>query len=85
MTDTGLARLAGLRHLERLELRDTKITDAGLRDLRAMKLTYLGLPRSKVTDRGLRKSPEYRALPTSTWRARKSPTRAWRSLRSFLT
>ncbi len=34
VTDTGLKELAGLKQLAALDLRDTKVTDAGVADLR---------------------------------------------------
>ncbi len=54
ITDAGLAKLAGLKSLEKLHLEKTGITDAGLAHLAGLsKLTYLNLYGTKITDAGL--------------------------------
>jgi hypothetical protein len=57
ITDTTLARIAGLTNLRKLELGDVPgITDAGLVHLRGLtKLKHLNLERTSVTAAGVRK------------------------------
>lgn len=54
ITDAGLERLEGLRHLESLGLMRTKVGDAGLEHLQTLyQLERLGLEGTQVTDAGL--------------------------------
>lgn len=54
VTDAGLARLAGLKNLQRLHLERTGIGDDGLAHLRDLtELRYLNLYGTKVSDKGL--------------------------------
>jgi hypothetical protein len=54
VTDADVARLAGLKHLEEVNLEDTAITDAALSQLgRLATLTALGLAHTAITDAGL--------------------------------
>ena len=54
VTDAGLARLAGLKHLQRLHLERTGIGDEGLAHLKGLAdLRYLNLYGTKVSDKGL--------------------------------
>src|SRR5262249_21300610 len=54
VTDADLKALAGLKQLQRLDLRQTHVTDAGLKELAGLKqLQKLYLNNTKVTDAGL--------------------------------
>ena len=53
VTDDGLAVLEGKPNLRWLELRKTKVTDAGIKHLRGMHLEALDLSTTKVGDDGL--------------------------------
>lgn len=54
ITDTALARLAGLSNLERLHLENTAVTDTGVAALAALpNLRYLNLHTTRVTDAAL--------------------------------
>jgi RNA polymerase sigma factor (sigma-70 family) len=55
VTGAGLQELAGLRHLEVLDLVRSRVTDAGLKELAGLRpLRRLYLSSSKVTDAGLK-------------------------------
>jgi hypothetical protein len=55
VTDAGVAHLAGLHNLTKLDLSFTQVTDAGLKRLGGQKnLTELGLDGTRVGDDGLR-------------------------------
>lgn len=63
VTDSGLKPLAGMVHLERLNLEITGITDAALDHIAALpRLNYLNLYGTGVTDEGLRKLTGLRNL-----------------------
>jgi hypothetical protein len=53
ITDKGLASLEGKRNLRWLELRQTKITDEGLKHLRGTDLEMLDVSATKIDDAGL--------------------------------
>jgi hypothetical protein len=53
ITDEGLASLEGKHNLRWLELRQTKITDEGIKHLRGTDLELLDLSTTKVGDAGL--------------------------------
>ncbi len=53
VTDDGLAALEGKQNLRWLELRKTKVTDAGIKHLRGMHLELLDLSTTKIDDEGL--------------------------------
>jgi hypothetical protein len=53
VTDVSLAHLTDLSSLEDLGLRGTRVTDAGLADLKGLKLRALWLDDTQVTDAGL--------------------------------
>jgi hypothetical protein len=54
ITDAGLARLASLRGLTRLELNASNVTDAGIVDLTGLsKLAYLSLVGTEMSDDGI--------------------------------
>ena len=52
ITDTGLQHLRGLTKLTSLNLDDSEVTDAGLQHLKGLKLEWLHLRRTHVTDAG---------------------------------
>src|SRR5262249_39690729 len=54
VTNDGLKELARLKHLQSLNLRDTKVTDSGLKDLAGLNLKDLALPDAALTDLGLK-------------------------------
>ncbi len=53
LTDNHLEKIALLTNLTRLNVDDTKITDAGLNDLKLEKLEYLNLNNTKITSSGI--------------------------------
>ncbi len=54
VTDSGLSRLASLRHLETLMLTHTEVTDAGLANVAALtRLRRLSLASTEISDAGL--------------------------------
>ncbi|MEX0612290.1 MAG: hypothetical protein WD229_09225 [Pirellulales bacterium] len=66
--DAGLRRLAGLKHIEQLEITrhdNREVTDAGVKELKALtKLTMLHVPCPNLTDEGLQ---ELAPLTNLTW------------------
>jgi internalin A len=55
LSDDGLKELAGMKHLQTLDLAGAKVTDAGLKELAGMKqLKVLSLSGTKVTDAGMK-------------------------------
>ncbi|MCB1279764.1 c-type cytochrome domain-containing protein [Prosthecobacter sp.] len=56
VTDAGLAKIAGMKHLKELHLEGTGIGDAGLDHLKGLsELEYINLYNTKVTDAGITK------------------------------
>ena len=53
ITDACMKDIAGLKRLKELDLWRNQITDRGLAELKGMRLEFLGLRTTKVTDRGI--------------------------------
>src|SRR5205807_8897139 len=50
----GLKQVAGLKSLQSLDLSQTRVTDAGLMNLRGLQLKSLEIPEAAKTDLGLK-------------------------------
>jgi hypothetical protein len=65
VTDAGMKYVAGMPHLKRLVLWDTKVTSAGMKDIAALAdLEYLEISNSPVGDAGLRGLEKNKRLAT---------------------
>ena len=62
-SDAGLAKLTGLKQLDRLSLQDTKVSNAGLKSLLGMKrLSELWLDKTSINDQGLQQIGRLKTL-----------------------